>query len=96
MEVAVCVWEGISLGGRRDIHVFPHAHVYRYHILDYYVCPFVCAISNYFLIQYNVRTHRRLSSAPSNSVHGMARLMIGLKSHRGNRLGCFRKMGRSS
>ncbi|GBL75841.1 hypothetical protein AVEN_155114-1 [Araneus ventricosus] len=47
----VCVWGGISLGGRTDLHVFPrgtvNAHAYRDNILDAYAG----AIGNDFLLQ---------------------------------------------
>ncbi|KFM68527.1 Transposable element Tcb1 transposase, partial [Stegodyphus mimosarum] len=51
---SVCVWGGISLGGRTDLHVFPrktvNAHVYRDDILDAYVRPYAEAIGDAFLL----------------------------------------------
>ncbi|GFT33081.1 transposable element Tc1 transposase [Trichonephila clavipes] len=41
---SVCVWDGISLGGRTDLHVFSHGNVnaltYRDDILDAYARPY--------------------------------------------------------
>ena len=60
---SVCVWGGISLGGRTDLHVFPrgtvNAHVYRDDILDAYGRPYAGAIGDAFLLQDdNARPHR--------------------------------------
>ncbi|KFM57061.1 Transposable element Tcb2 transposase, partial [Stegodyphus mimosarum] len=59
----VCVWDGISLGGRTYIHVFPrenvNAQVYRDDILDAYVRPYAGTIGDVFLLQDdNARPHR--------------------------------------
>ncbi|GBM43825.1 hypothetical protein AVEN_166223-1 [Araneus ventricosus] len=52
---SVCVWGGISLGGRTDLHVFPrgtvNAQTYRDDILDAYVRPYAGAIVDDFLLQ---------------------------------------------
>ena len=60
---SVCVWGGISLGGRTDLHVFPrgnvNAHTHRDDILDAYVRPYVGAIGDAFVLQDdNSRPHR--------------------------------------
>ncbi|GBN24624.1 Transposable element Tcb1 transposase [Araneus ventricosus] len=60
---SVCVWGGISLGGRTDLHVFPHgtvnAQAYRDDILHAYVHPYAGAIGDDFLLQDdNARSHR--------------------------------------
>lgn len=60
---SVCVWGGISLGGRTHLHVFPrgtvNAQVYRDDILDAYVRPYAGAIGDAFLLQDdNARPHR--------------------------------------
>ncbi|GBM35827.1 Transposable element Tc3 transposase [Araneus ventricosus] len=60
---SVCVWGGISLGGRTDLHVFPsgtvNAQAYRDNILDAYVRPYAGAIGDDFLLQDdNARLHR--------------------------------------
>lgn len=60
---SVCVWGGISLGGRTDLHVFPrgnvNAHTYRDDILDAYVHPYAGAIGDAFVLQDdNARPHR--------------------------------------
>lgn len=51
---SVCVCDGISLGGRMHLHLFPHItvniHICIHHILDAYVCLYVIAICNYLLL----------------------------------------------
>ena len=59
---SVCVWDGISLGGRTDLHVFPretmNAQSYRDDILDAYVRPYAGEIGDVFLLQDdNARPH---------------------------------------
>ncbi|GBN06652.1 Transposable element Tcb1 transposase [Araneus ventricosus] len=59
---SVCVWSGISLGGRTGLHVFPrgtvNTHAYRDDILDAYVRPYAVAIDDDFLVQeHNARPH---------------------------------------
>ncbi|GBM32925.1 Transposable element Tcb1 transposase [Araneus ventricosus] len=59
----VCVWGGISLGGRTDLHVFPrgtvNAQAYTDDIRDSYVLSYAGAIGDYFLLQDdNARRHR--------------------------------------
>ena len=58
----VCAWDGISLDGRPDLHVFPrgtvNTEVYRDDIVDAYVGPYDGAVSNVFLLQEeNARPH---------------------------------------
>ncbi|GBN00952.1 hypothetical protein AVEN_207334-1 [Araneus ventricosus] len=60
---SVCIWDGISLGGRTDLHVFPrgtvNAQAYRDDILDAYVRPYARSIGDDFLLQDdNARPHR--------------------------------------
>ena len=60
---SVCVWGGISLDGRTDLHVFPRgtmdAEVYRDDILDAYVRPYAGAIGDACPLQDdNARPHR--------------------------------------
>ncbi|KFM73783.1 Transposable element Tcb1 transposase, partial [Stegodyphus mimosarum] len=60
---SVCVWGGISLGARTDLHVFPrgtvNAQVYRDDILDAYVSLYVEEIGDAFLLQDDkARPHR--------------------------------------
>ncbi|KFM66927.1 Transposable element Tcb2 transposase, partial [Stegodyphus mimosarum] len=58
-----CVWGGISLGGRTDLHVFPrgtvNTQVYRDGTLDAYVRSYAGVIRDAFLLQDdNARPHR--------------------------------------
>ena len=50
---SIYVWDGISLGGRTDLHVFRrgtvNAEVYRDHI-DTYMHPYAGAIADAFLL----------------------------------------------
>ena len=60
---SVCLWGGISLSGRKDLHVFScgneNAQIYRDDILDAYVRPFAGAVGDAFVLQDdNVRPHR--------------------------------------
>ncbi|GBM45175.1 hypothetical protein AVEN_49773-1, partial [Araneus ventricosus] len=51
----VCIWSGISLGGRTDLQVFPrgtvNAQAYRDGILDAYVLPYSGALGDDLLLQ---------------------------------------------
>ncbi|GBN25385.1 Transposable element Tcb1 transposase [Araneus ventricosus] len=60
---SIRVWDGISLGGRTDLHVFPrgtvNAQAYRDYILDAYVCPYARTTGDDFLLQDdNASQHR--------------------------------------
>ena len=60
---SVCVWVGISLGGRTYLHVFPRGNVNartsRDDILDAYVRPYAGGIGDAFVQQdNNARPHR--------------------------------------
>ncbi|GBN17503.1 hypothetical protein AVEN_266057-1 [Araneus ventricosus] len=60
---SVCVWGGISLGGRTDLRVVPrgtmNAQAYRDDILDAYVRPYAGAIGDDFLLQDDSARPRR-------------------------------------
>jgi len=60
---SVCVWDGISLGGRTDLHDFSRgnvkAQIYRDDIVDAYVRPYAWAEGDAFVLQdENARPHR--------------------------------------
>ncbi|GFX10333.1 DDE_3 domain-containing protein [Trichonephila clavipes] len=60
---SVCVWSGISLGGRTSHHIFSRGNAnapsYRGDILDAYVRPYAREIGDSFVLQDgNARPHR--------------------------------------
>ena len=96
---SVCVWRGISLGGRTDLHVFPvgtvNAEVYTDDILDAYACQYPGTIGDIFLLQDdNARPHESCiigDYLQQETILHMEKPAQGLESCRAP-LGCFREM----